>query len=229
MTIQVAEIIWPGGITRPRKKIEHLAAIWLVTTPLLQEEGASKTRRRVVVTFCVDEKIHFLTRINQRASRSYTGLHRICYNNYFLHTTEFIRNDQIMGKLFVRIIQDFLFWLCNGSVNNRLFYITKISYLLRTYVLVCYDVALRYVTFVVLSTFGILINVLNVGATDVHWENTFPASSVATLLRPAKGINEKEKYENMCVRNADFWTSLYMSFNLSKRDKMIKEQRFART
>lgn len=133
MTIQVAEIIWPGRTTRPRKKIEHLAAIWLATTPLLQEEDASKTRRRVVATFGVDQIINFLTRINQRMSRSYTGLYRICYNNCFLHTTEFIRNDQIMGKLFVRIIQDFLSWLCNGFVNNRLFYITKISYLLHTY------------------------------------------------------------------------------------------------
>lgn len=131
--IQVAEIIWPGRITRPRKKIEHVAAIWLVTTPLLQEECASKTRRKVVVTFGIDQIINFLTRINQRVSRSYTGLYCICYNNYFLHTTKFIRNDQIMGKLFVRIIQDFLSWLCNGFVNNRLFYITKISYLLHTY------------------------------------------------------------------------------------------------
>lgn len=70
--------------------------------------------------------------------------------------------------------------------------------------LVRYDVALRYVTFVVISHFGILINVLNVGAMDVHRENTFSASSVATPLCPARRINEKEKYENMCVRNADF-------------------------
>ena len=151
-----------------------------------------------------NQKINFLTRINQRVSWSYTGLYYICCNNYFLHTTEFIRNDQIMGRLLVRIIQDFLSWLCNGFVNNRLFHIAKISYLLHTYVLVCYDVALRCVTFVVISTFRILINLLNVGAMDVHWENTFSASSVATLLCPAKRINGKERYENMCVRNADF-------------------------